>query len=308
MKNDTRIYITVFTPTYNRGYCIKRVFDSLCCQTYSYFEWIIVDDGSTDNTCDIVESFKKEANFNIRYYKQKNSGKHIAINFAAHHATYPWFFIVDSDDYLKPDALYWLAFYAKQIEQSVNFAGVVGLRCDSKDNIWIKKDKINKRYQDFLNREYIDANSETYRLRYKIIGDRAEMIKTEILLKYPFPSFENEKFMPESVLWDRLSQDGYMFRWFNKKIYVTEYLNDGLTKNLKALYKKSPNSISLYFNISLKNRYLNILNKIKFLTNYYIYGIVGGNSVYHLYKSANNKILTIPAILICGVLYRRKNK
>ena len=92
--------ITIFTPTYNRAYILPILFESLKIQTVKEFEWIIVDDGSTDNTESLIYKFKEECNFSIRYFKKENQGKHIAINFGVEKAKGNLFFIVDSDDYI----------------------------------------------------------------------------------------------------------------------------------------------------------------------------------------------------------------
>ena len=100
--------ITVFTPTFNRAHLLFRLYKNLKQQTFSNFEWVIVDDGSIDNTKDIVLDFIKEGVLNIRYHYQKNSGKHIAINKGLDLAQGEWFFIVDSDDFLISNALSFL--------------------------------------------------------------------------------------------------------------------------------------------------------------------------------------------------------
>lgn len=120
--------ITVFTPTYNRGNLLRCVYESLQKQTYKDFEWVIVDDGSTDETERIVTELKNEAKFPIIYKKKKNEGKHIAINEGCCLARGEWFFIVDSDDYLTDDALDAVNYYSNKIRDKSDFAGVVGLR------------------------------------------------------------------------------------------------------------------------------------------------------------------------------------
>lgn len=99
-------YFTVFTPTYNRGYTLYRLYESLKSQRTIDFEWMIVDDGSTDNTCQLVEKWiREERNFSIRYIKKENGGKPRAINYGIQYAKGRFFFIVDSDDFLLPDAV-----------------------------------------------------------------------------------------------------------------------------------------------------------------------------------------------------------
>ena len=123
--------ITVFTPTYNRSYLINELFNSLMSQTYKNFEWLIVDDGSTDDTEQVINKLIEKAEFNIRYFKKENEGKHIAINYGAKRASGEWFFIVDSDDKLVKDSLLLVSKYCLQIEENHKYAGVVGLRGNS---------------------------------------------------------------------------------------------------------------------------------------------------------------------------------
>lgn len=120
--------ITVFTPAYNRGYVLERLFDSLQKQTCKEFEWLVIDDGSTDETKDLLSSFAQRANFPMRYRRQKNSGKHVAINRGAQLAKGEWFFIVDSDDWLPSDSIEVNSRYIEQIADDPAFAGVSGVR------------------------------------------------------------------------------------------------------------------------------------------------------------------------------------
>ena len=99
--------ITIFTPTYNRGYIIEKLYLSLCNQTSNEFEWLVFDDGSTDNHLDLIERFIADNKINIRYIYKENGGKHTAINLGVKNANGELFFIVDSDDYLTPDAVEW---------------------------------------------------------------------------------------------------------------------------------------------------------------------------------------------------------
>lgn len=130
--------ISVFTPTYNRGSLISRVYESLERQTNKDFEWIIVDDGSTDDTEKIVAAFQEKATFPIAYKKKHNEGKHVAINVGSTMANGEWFFIVDSDDTLTPDAIEKIEFYCDEIKHDASFAGVVGLRGNARGEAWTK--------------------------------------------------------------------------------------------------------------------------------------------------------------------------
>ncbi len=212
--------LTIFTPSYNRAYILSNLYRSLLTQTSYDFEWIIVDDASSDNTRELASSFKTDK-FPIRYFLQEHGGKHRAINLAVRKARGNIFFIVDSDDYLLPDAVENIISWTKNLPDK-SFCGVSGLKCT-------KNGKIIGGNVTFQNKStYVDA-SNLERNKYGLYGDKAEVYFTDILRKYPFPEFEGEYFVTEGCVWDAIAADGYKIRWFNKPIYVCEYLNDGLT-------------------------------------------------------------------------------
>lgn len=217
------MFLTVFTPTYNRADLLERLYSSLCRQQIKNFEWLIVDDDSTDNTSEVVDNFiKNESDFKIRYYKQEHGGKHRAINKALQLAEGEFFFIVDSDDYLTDDALSLLSIWLKGIKDNDKIAGVSGLRKSSSGEVWGGNPLIDSE-------EYIDATN-LERDKYKLGGDKAEVYKTSIMRKYSFPEFDGEYFVTEDVVWSAIAYDGYKIRWYNKPIYMCDYLEDGLTK------------------------------------------------------------------------------
>ncbi len=213
--------ITVFTPTYNRAYILPQLYDSLKRQTLKAFEWIVVDDGSTDGTSELFNRWRNEENgFKIRYHVKENGGKHTAINLGVSIAAYPWFFIVDSDDYLTDDAIEkaedWIALISDE-----KIAGVSGMRI-SADGKTIGEEPL------FPENGYVDAMN-TDRKRYGLDGDKAEIYRTEILRKFPFPVFKGEKFLSEICVWNEISNHGYPVRWYNYPLIVCEYLDDGLS-------------------------------------------------------------------------------
>lgn len=213
--------ITILTPTYNRAHLLPVLYQSLLKQTTKEFEWIVIDDGSTDTTFDLVQSWLPNHVFKISYYSKTNGGKHTAINIGVHHAKYDYIYILDSDDYLTYDAVESVNQWIKTIDQDSNFAGVSGLRADSKGNV------IGTFPTDHV---YVDATN-LERDKYKLLGDKAEIYRKRILLEYPFPEYSNERFLPEAVVWDRIARDGYKLRWYNQVICICEYQADGITMN-----------------------------------------------------------------------------
>ena len=298
---ENKIFITIFTPTYNRGYIIQNLYESLLKQTIQDFEWLVIDDGSTDNTKDLINKFKNEGKINIRYYFQKNSGKYKAINKALDLASGELFMIVDSDDFLTIDSIETVQKYYKQIKNDNTFIGVVGLRGNKNKEVYTGYINDNTKKNKYYQKEYIDADYIKYRYKYKISGDRAEVCITEKFKKYKFPENNNEKFMNEGYIWYKIANDGYKFRYFNKVIYITEYLDDGLTKNMKEVKKKSPKNAVLEFNQNMNLKKLPLKVKFKACIQYYRYSNFLKIPLKESFQLANNKILSLFAISIATI-------
>lgn len=215
--------ITIMTPTYNRAYLLPEVYESLKKQTCFDFEWIIVDDGSSDDTESLVGSWlKEESPFAIVYEKQPNGGKHRAVNRGVGMAKYDYFLILDSDDKLTSDAVEVIHSWIAQIDGLEGFAGVAGLKGSETAAVGGTPKE-----------PYIDATN-LERPKYGLMGDKAEIYKTEIMRQYPFPEFPGENFIRENASWDQIAMAGWKLRWFSKVIYLCEYIADGLTQNTNA--------------------------------------------------------------------------
>ena len=249
--------ITVFTPTYNRAYLLPRLYESLKKQTFNDFEWLIVDDGSTDGTCDLVDGWIEEKLIDIRYYYQKNGGKHRAINKGALLAKGEWFFIVDSDDYLPDNSLEIAYKWIETIKDDQLFAGVCG----------VKKD-ITEKIRCGFNFEFLDI-SPLYDSDIRRV-DKAEIFRTSILKEFPFPDIPSEKFCAEELVRNRIGLY-YKLRYFNIIIYYYKYLDDGLSKNSLRNRRLSPTYASLVYKEqmrykpSLKNRIRAAINFWRFV-------------------------------------------
>lgn len=221
--------ITVFTPTFNRGYLMNKLFYSLNSQTNKHFEWLIVDDGSIDQTGELVETFKEQADFEIRYFYQQNGGKHRAINHGLDLARGELFFIVDSDDSLTDDAIEKIFNNYSGIAFDNSFAGIAFNKGFSKKRI------VGETFEG----TYIDCDN-LHRGKHNILGDKAEVYRTDILKSIKFPEIDGENFMSEVVLWNEVARRGYKLRWFNDIIYFCDYLEDGLTKNSEKILFNNP--------------------------------------------------------------------
>ena len=249
--------ITVFTPTYNRGHLLQRLYESLCHQTFKDFEWLIVDDGSTDNTADIVKPFIDGEGIHVRYIKQENGGKHRAINHGVREAKGELFLILDSDDSIPDDSLSLINEYYSQIKDDYRFGGIAGYMAHH-DGTIIGHGNDN---------ELIDASSIEMRYRYHIVGDMCEVFRTDVLREFPFPEIEGEKFCPEALVWNRIAQK-YKLRIFKKVIYYRDYLEGGLTSKIVRIRMQSPIASMLCYS-ELCVQKIPFAQKIKAAINYW---------------------------------------
>lgn len=291
---ENSVNITVFTPTYNRANCLGKLYESLLRQSYTDFEWLIVDDGSTDETEIIVDGWRNNySSFNIRYIKQTNGGKCKAINTALDYARGKLFFTVDSDDYLTDDALEKVDRWEKELPLGECFCGVAG-------NLGTA---INYSPNKIIEAPYFDG---TFLDRYTCIdGERAFVIYTDIHRKYKYPVFEEEKFMTEAVVWNRMAHDGYRIRYYNDIIWIYEYRDDGLTRAGNSLFVKNPRGYALW----LREKYIyeknwSILNRIKY---YYSMNAELRNN-YSMNFRANCMNTSMLCIYLCDIVYRIKRK
>lgn len=226
--------LTVFTPTYNRAYILENLYRSLQRQTSHDFEWVVVDDGSTDNTQQLVTSWQAEGNpFPIRYARQENGGKCRAINHGLSLARGELFFTVDSDDYLTDDAVEKVIRWGAALPEGFcGFAGNLGTSPTETPNTPFPG-------------EYFDGNAFD---RYGAAdGERASVFFTELHRKYLYPEFPGEKFIIESVPWNRMANDGYQMRFFNDIIWIYEYKDDGLTKAGYQNFLNNPQGTGLFW-------------------------------------------------------------
>ena len=251
--------ITVFTPTYNRENTLIRLYKSLKNQTVKNFEWIVVDDGSTDKTEELIKKFIDEGEIPIIYKKVKNGGKMRAINLGVSLANKELFFVVDSDDYLDERALETIE--EESITLPNDYAGIVFRKVEVLD---IQK---NIKKNESFGVAQIDSTPIDIFYNKKILGDKAEIIKTSIMREYPFPEIEDEKFVPEGYIWNQIGEN-YMFRYIDRGIYFYQYLEDGYTKRFSEIIKKNPKGLKLYYGYMLKKK-IPIKNKIKFLVRFF---------------------------------------
>lgn len=249
--------ITVLTPSYNRGDLLKNLYQSLREQIFDDFEWIVVDDGSTDSTSEIITHFKEDKKIVIKYIKQSNGGKHTAINAGVKISTGELIIIVDSDDTLPKDSLLIINNQYLKIREDATVGGVCGLMAHH-DNIFIGNCNLLPQG---------NISSIDMRFKYGFLGDVCEVFKTDVLREFPFPEIYNEKFCPEDLVWNRIARK-YTLYFFNQVVYYRDYLDGGLTSKIVKIRMKSPIASTICYGEML-DLDIPIKSKIKAAINYW---------------------------------------
>lgn len=283
--------ITVFTPTYNRKEKLKRLYKSLLEQEYKDFEWVIVDDGSTDNTEEVVKEFIKEDLIRINYFKQENQGKSLAHNKGVELAKGDYFVGIDSDCFFTRDALAIVSKYAEKIKDRNDICGLgfLNYKMNTTEFIGTKfpQDEFEETYYNIYN-------------KYKITGDKELTFKTSVIAEFPFPKIENEKFVPESLIFNRISKK-YKFLFINKAIINVDYSDEGYSNNYFELMKKNPRANMLYY----KELY-EFNNSLYNVAAYDMYGIYSKNGFINTIKEHPSKIKALIMYLPAYIKYLQK--
>lgn len=227
-NKDAMVFLTILTPTYNRANTLKKCYECLKEQTNKNFEWLIIDDGSKDNTEELVTNWMNSNKFTIKYLYKDNGGKHTALNIGLKHANSEATIILDSDDILVRDAVETI-FKEWDLLKNKNLSGICFLKGYTEDAVI---------GHEFPENYFID-NYINVKNFMKVKGDKAEVWRTEVLQQYSWPNFNNEKFMAIGYVWNLISLH-YNMIFINKIIYIAEYLEGGLTKSGKKIRVKSP--------------------------------------------------------------------
>lgn len=289
-------YLTIITPTYNRASLLSRCFQSLNVQTCKNFQWLIVDDGSTDNTEEIVLQLKEKSDFEIDYIRKTNGGKHTALNASHPYINGKFVTVVDSDDYLTNTAVEEILNTWKMYENSEDVGMVIFLKGFSEEH------PICTGGKDY---EIVDT------ITTKRIGnagrDCFDVFRSELFIKYPFPEFEGEKFIGEgaSFFFIELEKKGV---YVNKVLYICDYREDGLTKAGRKMRIKNPLGGRYNSQIYMHPR-LPMKTRIKKGMLYTCYSLFASVHVSKIFSENRYKILTAITFLpgYCLYLYW-KNK
>jgi glycosyltransferase involved in cell wall biosynthesis len=282
--------ITVFTPTFNRAYLLPRLYKSLCEQSSKDFLWLIIDDGSSDNTRELVVQWIAENKIEIQYHYKENGGMHTGHNLANALIETDYNVCVDSDDLLLADSIQTFVRLIKQNKLSENpiLAGIIGLNITTTGRIIGNKfpeDKLQSSYQDIT---YV----------YKAKGDKKIVFKTKYVKSIePYPVFPPEKFVP--LYFPIVLDAKYEFLCFNENFCIVEYQDDGSTMNIYKQYFSNPKGFRFARSIEIQY-FKNIKRKFKSAAH-----MVSSNVILkklNLVKGSPNILLTILAIPL-GVVF-----
>lgn len=292
--------ITIITATYNRSELLLRLFDSLKEQTVQDFQWLIIDDGSTDDTDAVIGSLQNHS-FHIDYIKKPNGGKHTALNYSHRFIKGELCCIVDSDDWLIPSAIEtildsWVVYSKYENVKLMTF-----LKGKS------ETDEVVGGFPD----EPTISNHIEFRINEKRDGDCCEVLMSDVLKEFPLPEFKGERFMGEGYLW---TSAGYKYDtvYIKKIIYICDYLEGGLTKSGRQLRIKCPKGGMENSNVFLEiheGRRVNRSTTIKEVWLFICYGKFAGLSYAEIVRKCNRPALARSNYLAGYMLYRYwKNK
>lgn len=288
--------VTILTPTYNRGHLLPKLYDSLCAQTNKDFCWMIVDDGSTDDTPRLIKKIAATAPFRVIDISKKNGGKHTAVNLGVKKIETPLTFIVDSDDRLTCKAVSLICSCHQKYKNNKTISGYCFLKGSAEGSIldgrFAEKESIGN---------YIDD-----RLNKNMWGDKAEVYYTHILQKFPFPEYQGEKFISEDIVWIQIALK-YNIVQVDQQIYICDYLEDGLTKNGRKMKMSSPRGGKARAELLMAPRCSKRL-RLKGALLYSVYSRILGEPFKMVVKSSPCKVLSVFTYPIALYLKNRWEK
>lgn len=286
--------LTVFTPTYNRAHTLPRTYESLCSQTCKEFEWLVIDDGSYDNTAELVNRWIQECRIPIKYIRQENKGMHGAHNTAYRNIETELNVCIDSDDAMPDDAVEKIvSFWESHKSDKDKFAGFVGLDKDLTTGkiIGTGFDRVRTTLQGFYERGGK--------------GDKKLVYRTDVINTYPeYPLFEGERYVGLAYKYMLVDQD-YELLTLNEPLVLVEYQQDGSSVNMYRQYWRNPRGFAFFRKAemvctkSLKRRFI-------VCAHYVSSSIISRNR--HFLKESPRKLMTflsIPAGLILYCIIKR---
>lgn len=280
--------LTVFTPAYNRAHTIGRTYESLCRQTCKDFEWLVVDDGSTDGTQELVKGWIGEGKIPIRYIYQENQGMHGAHNTAYRHIHTELNTCIDSDDWMPDDAVEKIVSFWKR-NGSDKYAGIVGL--DQTEDGTIIGTEFPEGLKETTLSEYYAAGGK---------GDKKLVYRTEVITRYPeYPRFEGERYFSLGYKYLLIDQD-YKLLACNEVLAIVEYQQDGSSMNMLRQYWNNPKGFS-YLRVFHMQYARTIRRKFITCVHYVSHSIHCRN--FSFLKESPLKVMTLLAIVPGIALY-----
>lgn len=292
--------LTIITPTYNRSKNLITLYDSLVAQSCKDFKWLIIDDGSNDDTEATVQSFINANRLQIEYHKKANGGKHTALNFGIKLIDTELTFIVDSDDWLTESAVELILATKSKYAGENDICGFSFLRQYPNGKINGKQFKF-----DFID-TYINARINQKDMQ----ADKAEVWFTRCLKEFPFPEFDGERFLGEDSVWIPMALK-YQMVFVNKAIYVSSYLDDGLTNNRRRNNIKSPNGCFYRAKVTIdasKKTKIDTLFLIKCVLQYQIYARFANMSKTKVFKDCKRKLSFLALSPFSYIIYKKWSK
>ncbi len=286
-------YITILTPVYNRKECMKKLYQSLLDQTDLSFEWLIVDDGSTDNLEEYICTIISNATFDIQYVRKENGGKHTAINYGMNYIDSKLTFIVDSDDWLEADAVETIKTLWKEYGDNENVGGI-----QLQTQLLNDKEKMR----------FFEKEGCYFYKEMKARGVECAMAyRTDILKRYPFPVFENEHFCSEGCVFIPIN-DNYKMIFSNRIVRISEYRDDGLTAGGLSLLLKNPkgmmvNTLAIYNSDSF-----NYAKRLKNMISYVSYGLFAHLHVKMIIVESRSAVMASICYPFGYLLYKKRKK
>ncbi|HEX3716448.1 MAG TPA: glycosyltransferase family A protein [Verrucomicrobiae bacterium] len=240
MKNPL---FSISTPTYNRSKLLQRSYDSLAAQTFQDFEWLVIDDGSTDNTQEVVAKMAASAKFPIRYIRKANGGKHTCVNLAVREARGALYTNLDSDDWFVPHAFERMKYHWEQLSPSdkKRLTGVVGLYA------WESGEILGKKFPS----DPLETDDLELKFRFEIHDEKIGFMRTEVMREFPFPELPDHRvrfsviFCPESIVWNRIGLK-YPTRFINEVFAIKEYQSDGITLRGRLIVAENSKFFLMY--------------------------------------------------------------
>jgi glycosyltransferase involved in cell wall biosynthesis len=221
---ETGISVSIITPTYNRANTLPRLYHSILGNSKLGIEWVVVDDGSGDDTQALIKTYQRQNEVSINYIRKENGGRHTAINTGVEHSNGAFAMIMDSDDWLLPGGLEGLLQVWDSIGHDDSYGAVTGNCLDHNGHL------IGSRIPS----DSMDADFVTIRAVHRVKGDKKELLRTSVLREFPFPEFPGEKRVPTSLVLLRISSK-YRSRFVNVDVCAKEYRQDGITANLSKI-------------------------------------------------------------------------